>query len=70
MTMTNRKWLRDMSQYDMLMFMNKCLTEETRYFECIMDALGERKLGVECYCKCDECIAKWLNEEHGQGVTT
>lgn len=68
MAMTNRKWLRDMSQYDMFMFMNKCLTEETRYFYCIMDALGERKLG--CYCKCDECIAKWLNDEHGQGVTT
>lgn len=70
MTTTNRKWLRDMSQYDMLMFMNEHLTEETRYFECIMDALGERELGVKCYCKCDECIAKWLNEEHRQGVTT
>lgn len=70
MTTTNRKWLRDMSQYDMLMFMNQRLTEETRCFECIMDALGERKLGVKCCCKCDECIAKWLNEEHRQGVTT
>lgn len=70
MTTTNRKWLRDMSQYDMLMFMNEHLMEETRYFECIMDALGERELGVKCYCKCDECIAKWLNEEHRQGVTT
>ena len=54
----------------MLMLMNKRLTEETRYFECIMDALGERKLGTECYYKCDECIAKWLNEERRLGGTT
>lgn len=70
MMTTNRKWLIGMSQYDMLMLMNNRLTEETRYFECIMDALGERKLGTECYYKCDECIAKWLNEERRLGGTT
>lgn len=67
MTTRNREWLRCMSQYDMLMLMNRNLTDETRFFECIMDALGERQNIGTCYLMCDECIAKWLNEEHKQG---
>lgn len=59
--MTNRKWLNDMSQYDMLMLMNKNLLDKPDDFECIMDALIFSTDHKKCNYDCKKCIMEWLS---------
>lgn len=66
--MTNRKRLLSTSEYDTLVRMNENTSRVTGGRRCIMDVLhGKRDNYVhdrcETYGNCEECIAKWLNEE-------
>lgn len=61
--MTNREKILKSSEYDTLVKMNEYLLEYEGTCMCVLDVLNGRKTPCASDSDCEECIAKWLNEE-------
>lgn len=64
--MTNRKWMLEQNEYDLLMLVNDFMA----YYDpaCALEPLATEKWWLEngrskCNHDCKACIQKWLNEE-------
>lgn len=62
--MTNREWLLNTNEYDILLYIQNCL--EYKEQNCILECLDKKDYNTVCKkfkCKCKDCIQHWLNSE-------
>lgn len=60
--MTNREKLLNTNIYDLLLSLNKELTQISHYETCVLEALEKKYIVCE-YSNCDKCIQNYLNKE-------
>ena len=64
--MTNRKWMLEQNEYDLLMLVNDFMALFTP--ACALEPLATEKWWLKngrpkCDLDCRACVQKWLNEE-------
>ena len=60
--MTNREKLLNTNIYDLLLQLNKQITQRSYGETCVVESLENNHIGCE-YFTCDECIQNYLNKE-------
>lgn len=64
--MTNRKWMLEQNEYDLLMRFNNCMGVFSDH--CALEFVAtedwlEKNGRPNCEWNCKNCIQRWLNEE-------